>query len=317
MKTAFVLSGGSIKGAFQAGALEVVLARGKVPMFASSISVGSLNSIWLANEAGRAQLEQGKVDWPALGKKLTAFWTDQVRQPSDLVDIKSWLHVGWDILWKQFEGLVSTDPLRKLVKDTISPKWIKASPFGLQIGAVDYYTGEIKYYDKDDADIVDHVMGSAAIPFAMPASVTKAGKVLFDGGVRDVAPLKPAMKSGADEVIVIACQARNVLDDSDQKAAVNHRDFLKLAERITDIMTNEIVNADIDYAEEINEIVRLGRERDFAFTKGKTERKIVVIRPLPDFVADITKFTSSDIQQMMNLGRKAAQAALDSGAAAA
>jgi NTE family protein len=309
MGTAFVLSGGSVKGAFQAGALEVILENGKVPSFVSTISVGTLNGIWLANEAGKIVREQTKLDWPALGKGLTAFWTENVRRPSDLVRVKSGLRLLWELAIGPFDGSVGTEPLRALVERTIDKQNLAKSPFDLRLGAVDHYKGTITYYDKDDPEIISRMMGSSAIPVAMPASVT-GDEVLFDGGVRDVAPLKPAMKSGASEIIVIACQPRDVRVYPPCAAAIYHRDIRKLAERMTDIATNEIVNADIEYAEEINEIARQGKAEHFEFSRGKTERQLLVIRPSSDPEVDITSFTENDIKKMMDLGRNAAREAL-------
>jgi hypothetical protein len=117
------------------------------------------------------------------------------------------------------------------------------------------------------------------------------------------------MKSGAEEIVVIACQATKVLQYPSNDSVIDHRDLRKLAERVTDIMTNEIVNADIDYAEEINEIIRKGRADDLRITRGKTERRLVVIRPEQDLVADIENFVAADIENMIELGRSSARAA--------
>jgi NTE family protein len=303
--TAFALSGGSIKGAFQAGALEVVLESGKVPSFISGISVGSLNAAWLANEAGRSPTS---VDWPALGRGLTGFWRQSLKQPSDLVISKGLLRLGWELLRDRFEGAVDTAPLRALLQRTLRKEQLARCPIEVRFGTVDYYGGTIRYFGTNDPDVVDLLMGSSAIPVAMPSSSAR-GSVFYDGGVRDVAPLKPAMKSGAEEIVVIACQATKVLQYPSNDSVIDHRDLRKLAERVTDIMTNEIVNADIDYAEEINEIIRKGRADDLRITRGKTERRLVVIRPEQDLVADIENFVAADIENMIELGRSSARAA--------
>ena len=52
-KRALVLSGGSIKGAFQAGAIQQVLNEGFQPDIIHGISVGSLNGSFLVNETGK------------------------------------------------------------------------------------------------------------------------------------------------------------------------------------------------------------------------------------------------------------------------
>ena len=92
-------------------------------------------------------------------------------------------------------------------------------------------------------------------------------------------------------------------------------------------MTVELLNADIDYAREINDVidhcqrasispeaVSILKNRDGSV---KTKRQITVIRPDPDFMADIRNFTSHDIREMLELGRQAAQQAMDESGAAA
>jgi len=50
---ALVLGGGSIKGSFQAGAIDALLKAGFKPFKIFGVSVGSLNGVFLADRAGR------------------------------------------------------------------------------------------------------------------------------------------------------------------------------------------------------------------------------------------------------------------------
>ena len=65
---ALVLGGGSIKGAFQAGAVAEVLARGLEPGIITGISVGALNGAYLTERAGRAA--PAAPGWNAIGQEL-------------------------------------------------------------------------------------------------------------------------------------------------------------------------------------------------------------------------------------------------------
>ena len=67
---ALVLSGGNIKGAYQAGTVSTLLQAGYVPEIATGISVGALNAGYLAGLAPAGS----SVDWPAVGRKLETFW---------------------------------------------------------------------------------------------------------------------------------------------------------------------------------------------------------------------------------------------------
>jgi len=309
MSTAIVLSGGSVKGAFQAGALQVVLDAGKVPSFLSGISVGSLNALFVAYEAGRQQ-EEGGVDWPKAGHALTNFWTERVHGPSDLVKERSWLARGWAAITSHWEGLVDTTPLRKLIESTITePRWLQQSPVELSVGLVDYYRSTISYFGKSDPEILDAVVGSAAIPAVMPAATVK-GAVCFDGGLRDVAPLRPAMKANPDEVVVIACQPENARQYPVGDPRIDHRNLIKLLEHMTDIMVSEIVNDDIQLARLTNQLIEQGLGQGVEFLQNKHHRPLTVIRPAEEIPVDITNFDESGIAQMLELGRSRAREAL-------
>ena len=62
-----VLGGGSLKGAFQCGAIMAVFESGFMPEAIYGISVGSLNASFLVHEANRQHAETGTIDWPKAG----------------------------------------------------------------------------------------------------------------------------------------------------------------------------------------------------------------------------------------------------------
>jgi NTE family protein len=305
--TAFVLTGGSIKGAFQAGALEVLLERGKIPGFVSGVSVGSLNALWLADAAGGSE---GAPDWPALGRGLSAFWRDNVRRPADLVRERGLLELTLGVAFRRFDGVLDTQPLRSLIARSFARERLARSPLACVIGAVDYYKGTIAFYDQRDPEIFELAAGSCAIPVAMPAAQTSRA-VLFDGGLRDMAPLKPAMKSGATEIVVVACQPRVMTTHPTLDPNLSHRDMRKLAERVADIVTTEILNDDLEYACEINQVLRLGRAAELGFARGKTERSLLVIRPNHELLADITDFDADQVSALLEAGRQRAREVLE------
>ncbi len=79
---ALVLGGGSIKGAFQAGAIAEVLANGFAPGIITGVSAGSLNGAFLADRAGQAAAAGQSPNWATIGKELVEFWRGKVK--SDL-----------------------------------------------------------------------------------------------------------------------------------------------------------------------------------------------------------------------------------------
>src|SRR5689334_11133973 len=105
---ALVLRGGSTKGGWQAGVVESVLASGYRPQIITGISVGALNTAFLA-----AYQDENP------GQALTHFWETAVTAPSKVVRTRPWYELLYRLIVKQWDGLVDTAALTKLVRDTL------------------------------------------------------------------------------------------------------------------------------------------------------------------------------------------------------
>ncbi len=309
IKRALALGGGSIKGAYQAGAIRVLFNKGFVPDYLYGISVGSLNAAFLcdrayflgktksayyseANETPPADAGDlnALVNWPFIGEQLVAFWRQKVTGPSKLVT--EWPEAGVAIhaFLNEFNGFLSVEPLKRLVDSTLSVQRLQASKVPAAIGTVNIDTAKIKYVPNSDADFKKFVLASAALPLVMPIVEIKnganAGRYV-DGGVKHIVPVKDAAAAGpATHVVAIVCQAP-VKSENYQRLA-NAKDVIQLTTRLTDIAGDNVIESDMSYA------------------KGK---KAAVIRPeVPIEVeinnpnVEINNFTSADISNMIQRG---------------
>ena len=284
---ALVLTGGSIKGAWQSGAIKAVLDNGYEPNIITGISVGSLNGAFLTNELAK------KSDWRVAGGNLVRFWKEKIKKPSDIIIKKSAVRIGWDILWKKFDGIVSVEPLRKLLQQVISLENIRKSPVMYRAGYVVINSGEIIYENNMTANY-DTILASTAIPFTMPLIHGKWA----DGGIRDNAPLKEAIKAGATEIIVIATSPET-LDYSDD----NWGDVFKYADRLMTIIVNNTLNDDLAEAEYYNRFCSDdGSVCPNGPAAGKRKISLKVIRPFAQINVSIENFTEKDIIKMINDG---------------
>ena len=218
VKRALVLGGGALKGAYQAGAIRVLFAKGFVPDHLYGISVGSLNTAFLCDRAyflGKpkstyfSELKETPpagaglntpVDWPFLGEQLVAFWQQKITGPSTLV--KQWPEVGvaFHALFGDFMGFLSVAPLKRLVDSTVDVKRLQSSKVPAAIGAVNLDTAKIKYLDNTDADFKQFILASAALPLVMPIAEIKSGPNAgryVDGGVKHIVPVKDAAADGS------------------------------------------------------------------------------------------------------------------------
>lgn len=286
---ALVLGGGSLKGAFQAGAIQAILETGFEPEAIYGISVGSLNAVFLVHEAGKQFAEHGTIDWKKAGRQLIEFWVRNITQPEDVAEIRSRFLMGYNTLMSRFDGLLDNAPLQNLLKAHIKIPILVNSPIKLKVGAVDIIQGDMVYTSNDDESILDYVIASSSLPFLMPAVCVGGDrqKMFLDGGLREVAPLREAIDDGATELVCVACHAKRIFTEK-----FNYRNVLNLIERVKDITVNQIVNNDIAWAERWVEREQL---------RGK-DMQLTLIRPHEPLYLNLMKFSSDDIGRLIVQG---------------
>lgn len=308
IRKALVLSGGSIKGAYEAGALKAIFENGYKPDYIYGISVGNLNSTFITHEAAKQFLATSTVDWVKVGEELWDFWSTEIDEPKKLVKKKCnlllLLSLNWGLIFKKFDSILDTTPLQKLVKKRIDPDVIKQAPVKLHVGAVNIYNGEILYVEPTHPDFLDYVVASTAIPIMMPVKMVNNIPYL-DGGLRDVAPFGQAINEGADEIIGVCCQSEK-LDD----VPFNHRDLVVLVDRVMDIEVTEMINNDIKIIDKINSLIK-----EHPGNHGSLHAKYklinsIVIRPEQQLYINIESFKQADIINLMNKGYEDAKAKL-------
>lgn len=310
IKKALVLSGGSIKGAYEAGAVKAVFEKGYKPDYLYGISVGNLNSTFMTHEAAKQYIATGNVDWVKVSEALCDFWSTEIDEPKKLVKKKCnlllLLSLNWSLIFKKFDSLLDTTPLQNLIKKRIDPDVIKQSPVKLHIGAVNIYSGEILFVEPSHPNFLDFVVASTAIPVMMPVKNIN-GIPYLDGGLRDVAPFGKAINEGAEEIVGICCQSEKL-----DNVPYNTRDLLLLVDKVMDIVVTEIVNNDIHMIDQINELID-----EYPGHPGSRHAKYkhiehTLIRPDKQINLDIENFTQADILNLMQKGYDDAKAQLGS-----
>jgi len=290
---ALVLGGGSLKGAFQAGAVKAILESGFEPDTIYGVSVGSLNATFLANETARQEAETGLIDWPKAGRALMEFWLLNITQPEDIAVERSRLRTGYDTIMSRFDGFLDNTPIKNLIRQTVNLDRLRTGSVQVKVGAVDILNGDMVYADAQDEHFLDYVFASSALPFLMPA-VQIGGdhrKAFMDGGLREVAPVRVAIEDGATQLMCVACHAKRIVGEP-----INYRGLLTLIERVKDITVNQLVNNDIAWAERYVEKEKF-RGHDISLT---------VVRPTDPLHLDLQQFTSEDIGKLLVQGYQAA-----------
>lgn len=227
-RTALVVSGGGARAAYEVGVLKAL--RELMPRYGHSpfsiycgISGGAINATGLALASD---------NFAAGVDRLVSFWTELHAGDVYRADPLGVAASGGRWLWGLAAGwlfgsgpraLLDNAPLRRLLaKQFDFPKLDDAithhSLRALSITCSGYASGQCVSFFQGRADLepwhrpqragahvaleVDHVMASMAVPFLFPAE--KLHREYFgDGAMRELAPLSPAIRLGADRILVI------------------------------------------------------------------------------------------------------------------
>lgn len=218
MAKALVMSGGGAKGAFQAG----MLLRLK-PDFdhVYGTSTGALNAAGIAI-AGLPVLEQ--------------VW-DGIEKMSDIYLFQWWT------LGPLFGGaLHSYKPLLGILKQTILGK---TATMDVTVTKVNILTGELVYHTLRKGEVCDEafmmsVLASTCVPFHS----NPVDRAWFDGGVREITPLRQAIEDGYRDITVIMTNPFQINLDPAPEPGWFLRG-VKLGLRAIDVVSHEITVSDV------------------------------------------------------------------------
>jgi len=273
---ALVLSGGGVKGSYQVGALKHLIGElGITYDIVCGVSVGALNVSFLS---------MFKNDLEGF-TQLLKFW-----QSLDSSKIyKRWFPFGkLHALWKK--SLYNSQPLIDLMHSSIDMNRVRSSGKKVAVGAVSLDTGNYRLFTEQDDCFVDGVLASSSFPSGLkPIEID--GQLWTDGGVKHITPLKAAIDLGADEVDMIICSPVKTTSKYDSNAKT-----ITLALRTVDLMTDQIIEADLQIANMYNKLVLSGACPNKRFVN------IHSIRPDVDLIDDSLRFDNVEINRMIDIG---------------
>lgn len=233
MHTALVLAGGGARGAYEAGALSVILPeldrRGERPTTYVGTSVGAINAAALASNQHLAASEQVEIVlelWRAMRKgdvirpiltrtgPLAALrYAGQlagipgVRLPSLLDPAPLWKSLPRWIDFEQLDRNVRDGTVDAFASVTTSARTGKTVVFVQAADERRFHRSHAIAYVPAQIEL-EHVGASAAIPLIWPPVMIerpeRARGWYVDGGTRLNAPIKPALDLGAERLVVAA-----------------------------------------------------------------------------------------------------------------
>jgi NTE family protein len=333
MSTGIVLAGAAALGAYEAGVahyiLDEVARELEQPHLLDVIcgtSAGAINATALATFADQPRygatqtcdawrgLQLGRILRPSAVELLLA--AVEARGPT--ARLARALHIR-----RARGGLLDPRPIVKLLTELlptgrISDHIAAGLLRGIAISATHIATGRAAvFYEAperipawlaDPAMIpiptrvgISHAMASAAIPLLFPP-VEIDGDRYCDGGLRQMVPLAPSIRLGADRLVVInpLTPANDVFDEEARREAATSP--LYLAGKALNALFVDRTEVDLARLDQLTAILRAGERRFGARFQSELNAEL-----LRDGVAPIREVVTLRIDPSRDLGRIAAE----------
>jgi len=189
--TVFVLSGGSVRGAAQAGMIRVLLEHGIVPDEVVGVSAGALNGTFLA---ANPTVEQARL--------LEGVWRDV----ADRKPIRGSFIRNVAAIVRGRPSFDNGDRLRALIADHAPMEDLAQAAVPCHVGTTDASTGQLSWWTS--GPLVDLLCATTAVPGVLPAVDLGDGTLHIDGGVVSNIPLRRALSLAPTRLVVLDVAAK-------------------------------------------------------------------------------------------------------------
>jgi NTE family protein len=284
-----VLSGGGARGAYEAGVMRYIredLAGdlgGQVRFdIICGTSVGGIHACFFAGTADMADKQ---------GRMLCDRWESFVLEEMVSFGVKEFLRAPASLLGggtiEEFEGqrrlggVVQTRKLERVVRRLIPWGRIGANlkegyleslavtatdiGSGKSVVFVERANGTVPQWSKDPfvrAQAVtigpEHALASAALPILFPA-VAVGERFFCDGGLRQNTPLSPALRLGADKVLVIGLRHKPPANTGAPEESMPYPGAAFLVGKILDAFLLDHIDYDLDRLRRFNAVIEAVR----------------------------------------------------------
>jgi len=292
IRRALVLSGGGARGAYEAGVLRFLfeelpkdLGRPPVIDIVTGTSVGAIHACFVAATAHMGAERARRIEqvWNELEADILfgSATRELLRLPRRLLGLlRTPDSLRGDEPPDRLFGMLDTRKLEALVRREIPWRHIRSNLRARRIGALSVAATEIAtgrvvvFVDSEpreapswthDESIVarsasiglDHALASAAIPFLFPA--VRIDRTYFaDGGLRLNTPLAPALRLGANRILVVALRhgaARGAEADLDVRRIEHFGNPLFLFGKVLNALLLDHVESDLAQMRVINDVL--------------------------------------------------------------
>ena len=331
--TALVLSGGGARGAYEAGIVrylreELPHTLGHQPKIdiLCGTSVGAVTACFLAATMDHPETQ---------GRELAAFWTSMSLekvynvQGQDLWSLtrKMWRAAtneprrpeGWrinDILHPEFlEEMVRQGAPWERIQQNLNDGHLSAvsvSTTNIRSGRTEVFVqtsnGQVPAWSRDPTTLArpaimgpEHALASAAIPLLF-RSVKIGEEYYCDGGLRQNTPLSPALRLGAERVLIISLKHQQTFVEAPLPPLTEYPSTPMLMGKVLNALLLDRTDYDLDRLHRFNGLLDAGTEiygKDFIAKmseairtqRGQAYRMVedMVLRPSRDIAVIASK----------------------------
>ncbi len=291
-----VLSGGGARGAYETGVLQHTfgpLARRlgftpRIDIYAGA-SVGAVHCCYLAANCDRVDSGVGGLAeiWRAMSfSRVYEFGlSDALSFMGTLLGSLRGRATESDRHPDRLHGMLNTTPLERLVIENIAWRRLRRNLRNdrfkaLSVSATEVATGRtvvfvdnreraVSSWTRDRLQVARpariaprHALASAAIPLLFPA-VLVGGSYYADGSLRQHTPLTPAVRLGANRLLIIGLRAEQVLTVDARVASERveqYRSIGFLVGKILNALLIDRLEYDVAHMRVLNEALRAGLE---------------------------------------------------------
>ena len=284
MKTGLVLSGGGARGAYQAGVIKALCEiahemKIKNPFhILSGLSAGAINAAYVASHCH-------ELDY--LAKNIGRLWSELNTQKVIQITPFSITRIGAKII-KQLttgsitedapiKGFIDTSPLHKLISENLRYELIEKNIqqgllHALAVTATNYSSSfattfvqsreprpawrRVRRVIRNAKISVDHIMASSAIPLLFPA-VAIDGVYFGDGGIRNTAPLSPAIHLGVQQIIAVGVGMKKVEQELNHIGGGSHPSVAHTLSVLIHGLLMDAIDLDVERLERFNEMAEV------------------------------------------------------------
>jgi NTE family protein len=298
VRRAIVLSGGGARGAYEAGvALYVFTELPKRLGFVPHIdlycgtSVGAVHASYLAAHADSiSEGARGMTEiWRSMAfSRVYRFGlSDALTFSRTLIDFATGRRLDVSRGPDRLHGLLNTTPLESMVVNRVPWRRLRRNLRRRVLDTLCVSTTEIRtgrtivFADNADRRVPEwthdpfvvpratrvgpeHVLASAAIPFLFPA-VKIGDRYHCDGGLRQITPLSPALRFGANRLLVVGLRHPPGPGDAERVGRHRVEHFISagyLFGKVLDALLIDRVEYDLTNMRVINQVLRAGLEAE-------------------------------------------------------